>query len=306
MIESVRIVNFQHLEYFNELAKTQYMAQAAQNLGISQPTLSYAVKKLEEELGVPLFEKSGRNIRLTVYGKSFAEYTQVGVKKILEGERRVMEMAEGSTGKVAIGVAHIVSPSFMPDVIREFRQVNPSSKVDFELQRGLTSELLTKVQDGDLDLALVTKTSKRRISDLELLPLMERHLELVVPAGHELANAGPVSLRILSKYPFISFSRGNALFNFLQRIFDEHHVQVHQTSVSDDIETMMGLVAIGEGVALLPKSKYHEAPGVVNVPVEEDTSYTLCLVSKEGQQPKAVESMADFLQKFCRDHDLLS
>ena len=75
MIESVRIVNFQHLEYFNELAKTQYMAQAAQNLGISQPTLSYAVKKLEEELGVPLFEKSGRNIRLTVYGKSFAEYT---------------------------------------------------------------------------------------------------------------------------------------------------------------------------------------------------------------------------------------
>lgn len=298
-------MNFQHLEYFNELAKTQYMAQAAQNLGISQPTLSYAVKKLEEELGVPLFEKSGRNIRLTVYGKAFAQYTQVGVKEILEGKRRVMEMAEGSTGKVAIGVAHIVSPSFMPDVIREFRQANSTSRVDFELQRGLTSELLAKVQSGDLDLALVTKTSKRRISDLELQPLMERHLELVVPADHELANKGPVSLKVLSKYPFISFSRGNALSNFLQHIFDENRVEVHQTSVSDDIETIMGLVAIGEGVALLPKSKYHEAPGVVNVSVKEDTSYTLCLVSKEGQKSKAVENMDQFLQKFCQDHDLL-
>lgn len=57
-------MNFQHLEYFNELAETQYLAQAAEKLGISQPTLSYAVKKQEEELGVLLLEREGRNIRL--------------------------------------------------------------------------------------------------------------------------------------------------------------------------------------------------------------------------------------------------
>ncbi len=78
-------MNFQHLEYFNELAETQYMAQAAEKLGISQPTLSYAVKKLEEELGVPLLEREGRNIRLTVYGNVFKEYSEAGVRQIQEG-----------------------------------------------------------------------------------------------------------------------------------------------------------------------------------------------------------------------------
>ncbi|CAH1706343.1 Cyn operon transcriptional activator [Lactobacillus delbrueckii subsp. delbrueckii] len=78
-------MNFQHLEYFNELAETRYMAQAAEKLGISQPTLSYAVKKLEEELGVPLLEREGRNIRLTVYGKVFKEYSEAGVQQIHEG-----------------------------------------------------------------------------------------------------------------------------------------------------------------------------------------------------------------------------
>ena len=118
-------MNFQHLEYFNELAETQYMAQAAEKLGISQTTLSYAVKKLEEELGVPLLEREGRNIRLTVYGKVFKEYSEAGVQQIQEGRRQLSEMALGESGKLSIGVAKIVAHKFITDVIKDYRQVNP-------------------------------------------------------------------------------------------------------------------------------------------------------------------------------------
>ncbi len=147
-------MNFQHLEYFNELAETQYMAQAAKKLGISHPTLSYAVKKLEEELGVPLFEREGRNIRLTVYGKVFKEYSEAGVQQIQEGRRQLSEMALGESGK-----------------------------------------LLDMLQSGELDLAIVTTRPGEKIAGFDLVPMMHRKLELLLPAGHELAKQKSVSLK---------------------------------------------------------------------------------------------------------------
>lgn len=72
-------MNIRHLRFFVELAKTEHMAKAAEKLGISQPSLSYAISSIEEELGVPLFEKEGRNIRLTNYGKIYLEYVKSGL-----------------------------------------------------------------------------------------------------------------------------------------------------------------------------------------------------------------------------------
>ncbi len=71
-------MNLHHLQFFQELARTQHMSKAAENLGISQPSLSYAINKLEQELGVPLVEPDGRNIKLTAFGKTYLNYINDG------------------------------------------------------------------------------------------------------------------------------------------------------------------------------------------------------------------------------------
>ncbi|GHV96920.1 LysR family transcriptional regulator [Lactobacillus nasalidis] len=298
-------MNFQHLEYFNELAETQYMAQAAEKLGISQPTLSYAVKKLEEELGVPLFEREGRNIRLTVYGKTFKKYSEAGVQQIQEGRRLLTEMALGESGKLSIGVAEIVAHQFITDVIKEYRQTNPGYRVDFNLKRAVTSRLLEMLQAGDLDLAIVTTRPGEKIAGFDLVPVMQRKLELLLPAGHELARQRSVSLKQIESCPYLAFGEENAMAGIIADVFAKNGIHPQISSVTDDVRTLVDLVAIGEGVALLPKSKYHEAAGAIAVPVAEDTSYTISLASRGlGQETKVAQDMASFIISFCQGHGL--
>lgn len=257
-------MNFQHLEYFNELAETQYMAQAAKKLGISHPTLSYAVKKLEEELGVPLFEREGRNIRLTVYGKVFKEYSEAGVQQIQEGRRQLSEMALGESGK-----------------------------------------LLDMLQSGELDLAIVTTRPGEKIAGFDLVPMMHRKLELLLPAGHELAKQKSVSLKQIEQYPYLAFGEEHALAGIIADVFAKNDIHPQISSVTDDVRTLVDLVAIGEGMALLPKSKYNESAGAIAVPVTEDTSYTISLASRNlAQEPKVAQKMASFIVDFCQTRGL--
>ncbi|GHN35116.1 hypothetical protein ME792_02420 [Lactobacillus delbrueckii] len=179
--------------------------------------MSYAVKKLEEELGVPLFEREGRNIRLTVYGKVFKEYSEA----------------------------------------------------------------------GELDLAIVTTRPGEKIAGFDLVPMMHRKLELLLPAGHELAKQKSVSLKQIEQYPYLAFGEEHALAGIIADVFAKNDIHPQISSVTDDVRTLVDLVAIGEGVALLPKSKYNESAGSIAVPVTEDTSYTISLASRNlAQEPK--------------------
>lgn len=302
-------MNFQHLEYFNELARTQYMAKAAENLGISQPTLSYAVKKLEEELGVPLFEREGRNIKLTIYGEVFSHYTAVGVEQIIAGQKRLHQMAQGNIGRISIGIAHMVSHNFIIDVIREYRKINPDYKVDFNLKRDSTMNLLQMIADEYLDLAVVIDTGneKHKYQGVQIQPIMYRNLQLVVPEGHELAGKGPVSIKEVANYPYIGFSESSGMRHFIKDFFDQNSVNPQLTSETDDMQTMLDLVSIDEGIALLPKSRYHIEPGVVSVPLIEDTSYTISLASKSiGNLSKVAKDMSKFIDNYCKEHNLVN
>ncbi|MFT9337460.1 MAG: LysR family transcriptional regulator, partial [Lentilactobacillus hilgardii] len=99
-------MNLRHLIFFRELARTQHMAKAAENLDISQPSLSYAIKKLENELGVPLFEPEGRNIRLTPLGKTYLNYIDKSLKTLNDGNTLIKELINPEKGHVNLGFTY--------------------------------------------------------------------------------------------------------------------------------------------------------------------------------------------------------
>lgn len=99
-------MNLRHLMFFRELAHTQHMAQAAENLGISQPSLSYAIKKLEMELNVPLFEPDGRNIKLTPLGKIYLEYINESLNSLNHGNLLIKQLTNPDEGHVNLGFTY--------------------------------------------------------------------------------------------------------------------------------------------------------------------------------------------------------
>ena len=112
-------MNLDHLRYFAAIAQLQHYGKAAEQLHVSQPNLNYAVSQLETELGVPLFEKSGRNVRLTRYGKEFLPSVQRTLETLDAGTRSIRELGQNG-GLVLLGSIRKLGTSLVPELMRDF------------------------------------------------------------------------------------------------------------------------------------------------------------------------------------------
>src|SRR5947208_2509200 len=102
------IVEWQQLEYFREVAQHEHITQAASQLSVSQPAVSRSIARLEHELGVPLFERQGRSVKLNRYGRAFLAHVERALAEVSEGQRELSDMVGPVRGTVAIGFIHVV------------------------------------------------------------------------------------------------------------------------------------------------------------------------------------------------------
>ena len=114
-------MNLSHLRYFVKLAELQHYAQAARDLYITQPSLTHAIKALEAELGVPLFQRQGRGVRLTRFGSEFNECVMRGLQEIDRGVELAREYNDGMTGSINVGAIYSVQGDFLPSLIKAYR-----------------------------------------------------------------------------------------------------------------------------------------------------------------------------------------
>ena len=113
-------MNLNYLRYFRVLAKMEHYTKAAEELAITQPSLSHAMSTLEKELGTYLFEKDGRNIKLTKYGKIYYEYVEKALGELEEGEKRIKELIGIGPGSVELGYIFTLGPEFVPKLVNGF------------------------------------------------------------------------------------------------------------------------------------------------------------------------------------------
>ena len=115
-------MEWQQLEYFQMLAKIQHMTKAAEQLSISQPALSRSIARLEDELGVPLFERQGRSIRLNRYGELFVKRVHNIMREYQAGLQEIQQIVDPNHGEVSLGFLHTLGTNVVPDLIRHFRK----------------------------------------------------------------------------------------------------------------------------------------------------------------------------------------
>ncbi|MCF6418563.1 LysR family transcriptional regulator [Furfurilactobacillus milii] len=298
-------MNLRHLVFFQELAKTQHMALAAEHLGISQPSLSYAINGLESELGVPLFEHEGRNIKLTRFGKSYLTYVNAGLAKLTQGEELVQQLMDANTGHIELGFTYTLGQGLVPSVMSAFQQTSNNTKISFALTQGNSFQLLQALRHDSLDLVLASRVQKLGDVDTSkeflFTPLVKQEIVLAVPANHPLAHKKNVFVSDIAKYPLICYSKTSGLRPLIDRILERSGITPQIRYEVEEDYTVVSFVEHNFGIALVPNLPQLKQEHVKLLHLTDNyVAHQLYLVTKINQfMAPSVTRFRDFLIQYC-------
>lgn len=244
-------MNLNHLQYFRVLAKLEHYTQAAEQLSITQPSLSHAISSLEKELGTYLFEKQGRNVRLTKYGRFFLTYVETALDELELGEKKLRELTSNTCGSVDLGFIYTLGAHFVPTLVKHFLQQDHYQNARFSFGQGNTKQLIQGLKNEKYDLAFCSYVDNE--PDIEFIPITQQELVLIVPKNHPLANQDEIDLAQTAEYPFVYFNKESGLRQTIDELFAEANLKPNIVCEVEEDSAVAGLVAVNYGIAILPR-----------------------------------------------------
>ena len=212
-------MNLFHLRYFVQLAHTQHYTRAAEQLCITQPSLSHAITQLETELGVPLFEKSGRNTTLTHFGEEFLVCAE-NTLSTLDAGVESMQCAARGEGLIRLGLLRTLGVEYIPRLASGFLAAHPGKDIRFTFNTGVTQQLLEGLASRRFDLVFCSRPS--------------------------------VDLRDTLLYPYVYFAKGSGLRYVVEDLFAQIDGYPQIAYETEEDQVIAGLVAQGFGIAVVP------------------------------------------------------
>lgn len=248
--EVFRLFTLQQLKCFCTLAKELHYTKAAESLHITQPTLSYAISELQKEIGAVLFQKEGNRTELTEYGVAFLPYAEKTIAIALEGKRKIENMVGSVSGSIGLGYIYSVSFDFLPAVISGFQKEERNRNTSFQFFQGIKDQLIRKLTDGTIDLAIANAPDTKTIRSAQLF---KQNLFLVVPKGHRLAREDSVSLSELENEAFILDKQTSGLRVSLDQIFSAIGIKPKIAYEVEECNAMVAFVSTRQGIAIMPR-----------------------------------------------------
>ena len=274
-------MDIRQLLYFTTIAEEGSISAAAKKLHLSQPPLSYQMKLLEEELHLPLIERSARGIALTEAGRVLHKRAQ-GILELSELTRKEMlAMASGFTGTLHIGTVSSSGASLLGWRIPAFHQKYP--QIGFAIHEGNTFELMEMLESGLIELAIVrTPFHNDQLNCLYLSPepMIAAGAASFFPAG--MPSGQPISLELLGHAPVILYRRFEKI---LLSLCEQKGITPQVFCIADDARTTLMWAEAGLGVAVVPQSAYRIMPHhnmVYGELSEEDLHTRIAAVCKKG------------------------
>lgn len=237
------------LRQFVVVAREQHLTRAAGILGVPQPTLSRSIARLEADLGVPLFARPGRSIRLTRHGRLLFDSAQRSMASLAAHLELVVGEADPEQGRVALAFLHTLGTEAVPRLVRDFRARHPG--VRFALVQGGADGLLARLREGEVDLCLTAPLPGG--PDMTARALDEQRIDLFVPARHPLARRrGGIRLAEAADEDYICMEPGHGLRVITDDLCRAAGFEPRIAFEGEAVDTARGLVGAGLGVALLP------------------------------------------------------
>ncbi len=285
-------MNYNYLRYFSVLAQVEHYTLAAARLGISQPSLSSAIHNLEKELGgVELFEKVGRNIRLTEEGRYYQEKVDAALHELESASMTLRSSGDSAPVVIRMGVVSGTLDGTVAREIAGYMRHNP--RIRFLLTEGSAEELMDLVRQEKLDMAIVDTTNRDR--SLHFRKLCQRDLRMALPVGHPLACREVLQPQELSGQPQIVFNY--KIENTFGTWASGNQPEEHIVCAVNTAQAALDLVAAGVGLCLISEDCVPDREDVCCVPVRHwHQALYMCILYDKWLEPP----IWDFLERLVK------
>lgn len=290
-------MNLYHLRYFVTLAQIEHYTKAAELLSITQPTLSHAIYSLEEELGIKLFEKNGRNVILTKYGKAFLTDAQ-DILERLDASVDGLKLAGKGEGHLDVAFLRTLGIDFVPKVIRDFLNANTGKQIQFHLHcdKVLTGDILNGLKEKKYDIGFCSKFDDEPL--IEYIPVAKQDLVVIVPPDHPLASKKEIHLAETIPYAQIIFRKRSGLRQIIDQLFESIGAYPQQIVYEiDEDQVVAGFVANNFGIAIAPDIPILHSLNVKILPLVSPAwqRYFYMALLKDVYHPPVVEAFKQFV-----------
>ena len=285
---------FGQLECFLAVARLGNLSRAAEEMYLTQPTLTARLKALEGEVGDRLFVRTSRGMRLTDAGRELAPYAERAVSSFVEGKCRLEELREASGGRLLLGASPGVGTYALPGLLERFVAAYP--RVSVSVRTGHSEEILEMTLKEEVQLGL---TRAMRHPEIESLRLYEDELVLVVDPGHRFTSKGSADLAEIGEEQLIFFDHDSSYFEQTHALFRNAGIGELRTMEVDNIEAAKRMVEHRLGVAFLPRTAIVRSVASGNlalIPVSENPEMTRSIVALKRRDVPASGPVAAFLE----------
>lgn len=291
-------MNLIHLRYFVELARMHHYTRAAERLCITQPSLSHAIAQLEAEVGVPLFEKTGRNTELTRFGEQFLSYAESALKTLDDGVAALQKGAKGE-GTIRLGLIRPAGVSFVPELAEKFLMENPEKDIHFTFGNGITHELIKELHEQHYD--LIFSSNPKTEAGLTSKVVFQQNMVLIVPLTHPLARYESVDLEETLLYPYVYFSKDSGLRYEVDCLFEAIGKKPKIAYEILEDEVVAGVVSKNFGIAIIPEIDILSSLDVKIIRIERPVRYrNIYMVhNNRAYMPPVVRAFREFVLREC-------
>lgn len=300
-------MNLKQLHYFRVLAGYEHFTRASAKLGITQPSLSHAIGELEKELGAYLFEKHGRNIRLTKYGRFFLMYVERALDELDKGEKQLRDLTNPSSGVIELAFIYTLGPHFVPTMIQEFSLLDRHKNVSFSFTQGNTKSILRDLKSGKFDLAFSLKVENE--PEIEFTPLVNQEMVVIVPYDHPLAVYNSIDLKDTIAYPYVFFNKTSDFRTIIDQLFTQVGISPTIACEVEEDNAIAGLVSVNYGIAIMPRivSLKHFNVKVLHINnVVQKDQYIYLATMRDRYLCPATDEFREFAIHFCNKEFLLA
>ncbi|MBU8907952.1 LysR family transcriptional regulator [Desertibacillus haloalkaliphilus] len=292
-------MELRQIHYFIEVAKREHVTEAANAMHVAQSAVSRQIFNLESELGVKLFIRDGRNVKLTPIGNMFLAHMKEAMQVIDNAKREVAEYLQPERGTVRIGFPSSMATYTLPTAISAFREQYP--EITFQFTQGSYRSLIDSVVKGDFDMALLGPIPKHE-KKVQAEILFLENIVALLPINHPFSDQSSIKLDQLRNDSFVLYPEGFVLREIVVHACQQLGFQPNVSFEGEDIDAIKGLVSAGLGVTLIPEITLIDSMprSTVKLPISEpEVTRTVGVVTPSERELLPTEKLFyEFLKQF--------
>lgn len=249
-------MDIRQLRYFLDIAQTEHLTQSAENLFVTQSTLSHGLRQLEQDLNVALFDRLGRGLKLSQAGAEFRVYATRALKEIEAGRMALSDLSGLQSGRLTIGSFPTFLNTVVPVTVAAFSQAYPKVLVEArDLRAGAIETLLLR---GELDLGIAFHPTEHK--EIETEPMFDERMMLVVSPSHPLSGSHRLAIKALSGLPLALLPRDFATRRLIEDGLRQANVIPTVRVEMDSVESLLGVCRYSKLASIVPERAARQAP----------------------------------------------